>query len=66
MLKNRLTRVKSQDFVEEEARNKLFMVKPGESTIIIPTATIHNAVITKAVKKIEKPNWEQWKELFFN
>jgi cell division protein FtsL len=33
-LKNELEKVKSQRFVEEEARNKLNMSLPGETTVI--------------------------------
>ena len=45
-LKQQLVFVKSQEFIESEARNKLFMVKPGESGVIVPTDLIE--------KKVEK------------
>jgi cell division protein FtsB len=60
-LKQELSYVKSQEFVEAEARDKLFMVKPGESGVIIP----------EELKKTEKatptptpPNWKRWVDLF--
>ncbi len=60
-LKTELSYVKSQEFIEEEARNKLFMVKPGESGVIVPQDLIKK----KEVKKeIELSNWQQWINLF--
>ncbi len=60
-LKAQLAYVQSGNFIEEEARNKLFMVKPGESGVIVPEELIK--------KKEEKvvvvtPNWQQWVNLF--
>jgi cell division protein FtsB len=60
-LKSQLKYVASNQFIEEEARNKLFMVKPGESGVIIPSSLIQ--------KKEEKvivvlPNWQKWINLF--
>src|SRR3989344_7028860 len=39
-LKNRLEEVKSSDFIEAEARNKLGLAKEGEIIVIIPDETI--------------------------
>lgn len=60
-LKAQLSYVQSTNFVEEEARNKLFMVRPGESGVIVPEELLK--------KKEEKvviitPNWQQWINLF--
>jgi cell division protein FtsB len=63
-LKQKLSQVIQPNFIEEEARNKLFLVKPHEQTIIIPEKILQKEV--KIVKQeIEKPNWEQWRDLFF-
>lgn len=60
-LKVQLGYVKSNEFVEEEARNKLFLVKPGESDVIIPS----NLVKKKEVKPPSPPPvWQQWVNLF--
>lgn len=65
-LKGELTRVKSQDFVEEQARDKLFMVKPGENDIVIPPAAVHTiAPIKKDTQKFERPYWQEWITIFF-
>lgn len=62
-LKVQLSYVKSNEFIEEEARNKLFLVKPGESDVIIPK----NLIEKKEVKKVVVvPNWKQWLNLFIN
>jgi cell division protein FtsB len=59
-LKLRLKLVDSDKFIEEEARDKLLMVKPGESGIILPE------VGPKTEKKEAKiPNWQLWLRLIF-
>ena len=60
-LKNELTRVKSDEFIEAEARNKLFLVKPGESGVIIPSNLTAKRPIAPAP---EPPNWQKWLNLF--
>lgn len=57
-----LSEAKKQSFIEEEARNKLFLAKPGESIVVLP----HTSFEAKIVKKeAPKPNWQQWLQLFF-
>lgn len=60
-LKAELSYVQSKKFIEEEARNKLFMVKPGEQNVLIPSE-----LIKEEKPKVEKiiPNWEKWLNLF--
>lgn len=61
-LKQQLVLVGSQAFIESEARNKLLMLKPGESGVIVPPDLIEK----KAPKKTpESPNWQKWINLFF-
>lgn len=60
-LKAQLVYVQSDEFIEEEARNKLFMVKPGESDVIVPEELLQK----KEEKKVViVPNWQQWVNLF--
>lgn len=60
-LKRQLVLVQTQEFLESEARNKLFMVKPGESKVIVPSDLIEK----KDPKKIPLvPNWQRWINLF--
>ena len=58
-LKKELSKVGTKEFVEEEARNKLFLVKPDEKVVIVPVAS-------KSAEKKEppKPNWRKWVDLF--
>lgn len=60
-LKAQLSYVKSDEFIEEQARNKLFLVKPGESGVIVP----RNLIEKKEEKKVVIiPNWQQWINIF--
>lgn len=63
-LKNKLSEVKKKEFVEEEARNKLFLVKPGEAVLLVPD-TIATANNDKKQIVEVKANWQKWWELFF-
>lgn len=58
-LKARLREVQTQEFIENEARNKLFLAKPGEQEIILPSPT-------PSPKKevVYIPNWKKWLEVF--
>ena len=60
-LKSELSRVKSDEFIEAEARNKLFLVKPGESGVIIPSSLTAKKPPAPAP---EPPNWQKWLNLF--
>lgn len=60
-LRERLFYVKTNQFVEKEAQEKLGMSKPGEYVVIGPSAPLNG-------EKIEidtKPNWQRWLNLFF-
>ena len=59
-LKERLAYVKTPRFIEEEARDKLFLVKPGEEGVIIPKELI---TAKKTVKVEAKSPWREWIEL---
>lgn len=62
-LKKRLQEVKSPEYVEKIARDKLNMAKPGESIVILPEE-IQNPKI-EVENKIEIPNYQKWYQLFF-
>lgn len=59
-LKASLSYVETEEFVESEARNKLFLAKPGEQQVVIPQKEDK-----KPEKKEEIPNWQKWLNLFF-
>lgn len=56
--------VKSDEFVEKEAREKLNLVKPGETIVVIPQSVLQ-AATASAAPIPPPPNWEQWIRLFF-
>lgn len=64
-LKEQITEVNKPSFIEEQARDKLLLIKPGEQMVIYPS---HLAVTDHQQPKTPvkpKPNWQQWWELFF-
>lgn len=61
-LKEKLFYVKTNKFVEEEAREKLGMVKGGEYIVIAPTSTPLNH---EKITIDNDPNWKKWWKLFF-
>lgn len=58
-LKAKLKQVQTQEFIEEEARNKLFLSKPGEKEILLPSPTS-----TPSTQTVYVPNWQKWLEFF--
>ncbi|HYK08704.1 MAG TPA: septum formation initiator family protein [Candidatus Eisenbacteria bacterium] len=57
-----IRRVEDPSFIEEEARDKLFLGKPGDVIVLIPTAS---PSASEEGSMQEKPIWQQWWELFF-
>lgn len=62
-LKSKLSKAQSSKFVEEEARNKLLLVKPGEEQVILPQDLLSSTGSAK--KKDTRPNFRKWWDLFF-
>jgi cell division protein FtsB len=66
-LKARLVEVKSDGFAEEEARNKLGYVKPGEELLIIPPQDTGNTLpITRPQNQKNETNLQAWWRLYIN
>jgi cell division protein FtsB len=61
-LKAELSYVQSQTFIEEQARDKLFMSKPGEQDVLIPKSLIQPE--KSKPKPDTRPNWQKWIDLF--
>lgn len=59
-LKKKLDFVQSPFYIEQEARNKLGLSKPGETMVIIPPSEATQSVVFEAL-----PNWKRWWRLFF-
>lgn len=60
-LKSALSYSQTSEFIEKEARDKLFMVKKGEQRILLP----QESEKTAQENKNNLPNWQQWWNLFF-
>lgn len=65
-LQEQLHVISQSSFVEEEARNKLFMVKPGEQMVFIPADALASPSGTPETSVDLLSSWEQWWRLFFN
>lgn len=61
-LKKQLQEVSAPGFVEEEARNKLFMVKQGEGEILLSHTSSSSA--KKLSLQDTRPYWQQWLTVF--
>lgn len=63
-LKQLVAEATKPQFVDEEARDKLQMVKPGEEAVIMPPLPSDGGR-TDDLGKQEKPHWQQWLGTFF-
>lgn len=64
-LKDQLARVKRIDFIEKEARNKLFMVKPGEKIILMGPNGEPAGQAGQKKATLSIPVYQQWWNVFF-
>ena len=62
-LKAELSFAQTPQFLEEQAHNKLFLVKPGEQEVLISPSLTGKNQVQKQTQNI--PNWQQWLNLFF-
>lgn len=60
-LKSALSYSKTTEFIEKEARDKLFMVKKGEQKVLLSK----DSEKPRDEGKNTDPNWKQWWNLFF-
>jgi cell division protein DivIC len=60
-LKQQLKNVQTEAFIEQEARNKLGLVKEGEYIVLLPPPEEEQ----QKAKIKDKPNWQKWWDLFF-
>ncbi len=64
-LKNRLSQISSSQFIEEEIRNKLGLVKKGETLVIIPEVKLKSVLGASLSAQIRLPNPLGWLKVFF-
>lgn len=65
-LKKKLLEIKSPEFLEEEARNKLGLAKEGETIVIIPDEKIKEVLGTTESAEPRLPNWLGWLRVFLH
>jgi len=54
----------SEEFIEQEARNKLNMVKEGEIVVVLPPNIKEILGEKETQPQTSVPNWRQWLNLF--
>lgn len=64
-LKKQYEEAKKPQFIEQEARDKLLLVKPGESEVVLPPISPQASGSGKANPSESVPNWKKWWNLFF-
>jgi len=60
--------VQGVEFVEAQVRNKLGLVKPGETVVILPDEEILIKLAPKVAieeETLPDPNWKKWVHLFY-
>jgi cell division protein FtsB len=65
-LQKQLGMVKTNAFVEETARNELFLGKPGESVVIVPRELLSPTPTPKPQKEAPTSHWAQWLRIILN
>lgn len=64
-LKQKLKEVQSEEFIEEQSRNKLGLSKAGEILVIIPEDKLRLVMEASAPARIRLPNPLGWWKVFF-
>lgn len=65
-LKKNLDEVRSINYIEQQARDKLGWSRGGESVMIIPQEEISKVLGVKdEVQKVIEPYWQGWLKLFW-
>ena len=62
VLQQKLEAIASEEYVEKIARDKLGMVKDGESIVLLPDEAKGGS---KKEELLKRTNWQQWWGLFF-
>lgn len=67
-LKTKLADANSLQFIEQQARDKLNLARPGESVFVIPQAEIDKVLgaTKQEVEKKVEPYWQGWLKLFLH
>jgi cell division protein FtsB len=64
-LDQQLKKISQKQYVEEQARDKLLLVKPGEEIVLMPSNIPSSAPTSQSLADTNKPHWQEWWEYFF-
>ena len=64
-LKRKLQDATSSAYVEELARNKLGLVREGETVVLMDKRALELMQKTQDQQEEQLPNWKRWMRLFF-
>ncbi len=62
-LQKNLAKVESQEFIEQEARNKLNLGREGEVVLILPS--VSPLTSPTPIPPDTSSNWQRWMRMFF-
>ena len=62
-LKGELSYTETQQFLDETARNKLFLAKPGEKQVLVSKNIIK--IDNQNLNIDRTQNWQKWLQIFF-
>ncbi len=64
-LKKKLSQIKSPEFIEQQARDKLGLSKGGETVVIIPEEKLKMVLgASNSAQEVRLPNWMGWFKVF--
>ncbi|MDD5415390.1 MAG: septum formation initiator family protein [Candidatus Daviesbacteria bacterium] len=64
-LKSELAQIQSQEFIEEEIRDKLGFSRKGETVVVIPEEKLKAVLGASQSAQVRLPNWLGWWKVFF-
>lgn len=64
-LKQNITKVIQPQFIESQARDNLYLAKPNEEIVVIPTGTIFAKSSNPSSQQDTRQNWQKWWDFFF-
>jgi cell division protein FtsB len=65
-LYSQIERIKTKEFIEEQARNKLGLIKDGETLVIISDDKLKQVMgVSQSAQVARLPNWKGWLRLFW-
>jgi len=64
-LENKYEKTKTKEFVEREARERLGLMKEGESIILLPEQTGENSPEDVLKEVQQEQNWKRWWLAFY-